>query len=69
MKLTVDSYTIHSYTIHNLTKNELDVIYAALRHFPSDNPRCYEAFLLQEKIGQYQSTVLANRERESNDKR
>ena len=59
MKLMVDRYTIH-----NLTQNELDLIYAALCHFPSDNPRCGEVFLLKEKFRQYQSTFLANRERE-----
>ena len=59
MKLIVDRYTIH-----NLAQNELDLIYAALCHFPSDNPRCaIEVFLLKEKFRQYQSTFLANRER------
>ncbi len=61
--------TVESYTIHNLTQNELDLIYTALCRFPSDNPRCYDAFLLKEKIGLYHSTVLANRERESNENR
>lgn len=60
MNLTVDSYTVH-----NLTQNELDVIYAALCQFPADNPRCGEVFLLKEKFRLYQSTVLANRERDS----
>ncbi len=54
--------TVERYTIHNLTQNELDLIYAALCHFPADNPRCGEVFLLKEKFRQYQSTFLANGE-------
>ena len=61
MEIKVEKYTLH------VTQNELDLIYAALCHFPSDHPRCGEVFLLKEKFRQYQSTVLANGERESND--
>lgn len=61
--------TVERYTIHNLTQNELDLIYAALCQFPIDNPRSGEVFLLKEKFRQYQSTVLANRERDSNENR
>ena len=59
------NFMVESYTVRNLTQNELDLIYVALCHFPDDNPRCYDAFLLKEKIRLYQSTVLANRERDS----
>lgn len=61
MNITVDSYTVR-----NLTQSELDLIYAALCHFPADNPRSGEVFLLKEKFRPYQSTFLTNKECESN---
>ena len=60
--------TVERYTIHNLTQDELDLIYAALCHFPVDNPRYSEVFLLKEKFRQYQSTFLANGECKSNER-
>ena len=53
---------VERYTISNLTQDELDLIYAALCHFPVDNPRYSEVFSLKEKFKPYQSTVLANGE-------
>lgn len=60
---------VEGYTIHNLTQNELDLIYAALCCFTrrKPNPRYEEVLLLAEKFKPYQSTILANGERESND--
>ena len=60
---------VEGYTIHNLTQNELDFIYAALCCFTrrKPNPRYEEVRLLAEKFKPYQSTVLANGEREIND--
>jgi hypothetical protein len=60
---------VEGYTIQNLTQNELDLIYAALCCFTrrKPNPRYEEVLLLAEKFKPYQSTVLANGERESND--
>jgi hypothetical protein len=61
--------TVEGYTIHNLTQNELDLIYAALCCFTrrKPNPRYEEVLLLAEKFKPYQSTVLVNGERGSND--
>ena len=45
MKINVDSYSING-----LTQKELDLIYTAICHFPTNHPRSSEVFDLLDKF-------------------